>query len=78
MWPAATWSIVEAEHWRNYISPNNFLYGHMLAHKDGAGPPVRKLVIAIDEFLAGEIVMQFDTPDPSEIEEACGVVAHKR
>lgn len=57
---------------------NNFLYGHILPHKEGSGPPVRKVVIGVEEFLAGVIVMQFDMPDPSEIQEACGVVAHKR
>jgi hypothetical protein len=62
----------------NSFMLNNFLYGHMFAHKEGSGAPIRKVVIAIDEYLAGEIVMQFDMPDPSEIQEACGMVAHKR
>jgi hypothetical protein len=57
---------------------NNLLYGHILPHKEGTSAPVRKLVIAVDQFLAGEIAMQFDMPDPTSIADACGVIAHKK
>lgn len=52
--------------------------GHVMAHKEGTGAPTRKVVIATDEFVGGEIVMQFDMPDPESVAEACGVVVHKR
>jgi hypothetical protein len=57
---------------------NNLLYGHVMAHKEGTSAPVHKLVIATDEFVGGEIVMQFDMPEPENVAEACGVVVHKR
>ncbi len=57
---------------------NTLLYGHFLPHKENSGQPVRKLVIATDEYLAGEVVMQFDLPNPAPVAEACGLVVHKR
>ncbi len=57
---------------------NNLLYGHVIAHKEGSSAPIRKLVIATDEFVGGEIVMQFDMPAPDSVAEACGIVVHKR
>jgi len=49
-----------------------------MAHKEGTTAPVRKLVVATNEFVGGEIVMQFDMPNPDSVAEACGVVVHKR
>jgi len=57
---------------------NILLYGHFLPHKENTSPAVRKLVIAAHEYLASEIVMQFDLPDPGPPSEACGLVVHKR
>jgi hypothetical protein len=57
---------------------NTLLYGHFLLHKENSSPPVRKLVIAVNEYLAGEVVMQFNLPDPAPVAEACGLVVHKR
>lgn len=57
---------------------NTLLYGHAMAHKEGSNAPVRKLVVATNEFVGGEIVMQFDMPDPDSVAEACGVVVHRR
>ena len=57
---------------------NNLLYGHVMAQKEGTNAPIHKVVIAADEFVGGEIVMQFDMPAPESVAEACGVVVHKR
>jgi len=57
---------------------NNLLYGHMLPHKEGTGAPVHKVVIAANEYLAGQVVAQFDMPDPTSVAEACGVIFHKK
>lgn len=56
---------------------NNLLYGHVVPHKENTTAPIRKVVLAMDEYLAAEIVMQFDMPDASEIGDACGAIAHK-
>jgi len=56
----------------------NLLYGHMLLHKENTTPPVKKVVISVSEHLAGEVVMQFTMPDPTEVADACGVIVHKR
>jgi hypothetical protein len=56
---------------------NTMLYGHFLDHKEGTGSSVRKVVIAADEYLAGEVVMQFDMPDATQVSESCGVTVHK-
>jgi hypothetical protein len=57
---------------------NNLLYGHLLKHKENTSPPTRKIVIGIGGILDGEIVMQFDMPDPTRVADACGVNRHKR
>ena len=57
---------------------NNLLYGHIAAHKENSTPPVSKVVIATDEFAGGEIVMQFDMPNPDALAEACGIVYHRQ
>jgi hypothetical protein len=55
---------------------NNLLYGHMLPHKENTNPQVRKVVIGVPEYLGGEIVMQFDMPDSTDVAETCGVIWH--
>jgi hypothetical protein len=60
------------------IEFDNLLYGHMLPHKEGTGEPVHKVVIAANEYLATQIVAQFDMPDPTQVAEACGVTIHKK
>jgi hypothetical protein len=56
---------------------NTLLYGHFMPHKENTSPPVKKVVIGFDEYLGGEVVMQFDMPDPTEVADACGVIWHK-
>lgn len=56
---------------------NTLLYGHFMPHKENTSPPVKKVVIGFDEYLGGEVVMQFDMPDPTEVAEACGAIWHK-
>jgi len=60
------------------VTLNTLLYGHFLPHKPDTNPAIRKAVIAVNEYLAGEIVMQFDMPDPTEVADACGGLVHKR
>jgi len=55
----------------------NILYGHGMYHKENTNPQVRKVVIGVSEFLGGEVVMQFDMPDATEVAEACGIILHK-
>ena len=55
----------------------NLLYGHATYHKENTNPQVRKVVIGVSEYLGGEVVMQFDMPDATEVGEACGIVLHK-
>jgi hypothetical protein len=56
---------------------NNLLYGHLLAHKEGTNPQIRKAVVGLEEFLGAEIVVQFDMPDATEVAETCGVIWQK-
>jgi hypothetical protein len=39
--------------------------------------PVRRLEISANENQAGQIVMQFEMPDPSEMANTCGIAEHK-
>jgi len=59
------------------IDLNTLLYGHFMFHKENTSSQVKKIVIGIDEYLGGEVVMQFDLPDSSEVAEACGVTWYK-
>jgi hypothetical protein len=56
---------------------NDFFYGHQISHKEGTSPQVRKVVVSIPELRGGEIVVQFDLPDVTEVAKACGVTYHK-
>jgi hypothetical protein len=38
----------------------HLLFAHTLPHKPGTGGPIRKVMIALDEYLHGEVVVQFD------------------
>lgn len=56
---------------------NDFFYGHQISHKEGSSPQVRKVVVSIPEHHGGDIVIQFDLPDVTEVARACGVSYHK-
>jgi hypothetical protein len=56
---------------------NDFFYGHQISHKEGTSPQVRKVVVSIPELRGGDIVVQFDLPDVTEVAKACGVTYHK-
>jgi hypothetical protein len=60
------------------IQTNTLLYGHFMPHKEGTNAPVHKVVIAVNEALAAEVVMQFDMPDPTPAADACGIILHKK
>lgn len=55
----------------------NLLYAHHLYHKENSSPQMRKVVIGVPEYLGGEIVMQFDLPDSTEVADACGIITHR-
>jgi hypothetical protein len=56
---------------------NNLLYGHMLPHKEGTSDQIHKVLIGVNEYLAAEIVIEFDMPDATQVGDACGVIWHK-
>ncbi len=60
------------------IEFNTVLYGHFTKHKEGTNPPVHKLVLGVDEHKGGEVVIQFDMPDPTDMADACGVLIRKK
>lgn len=51
----------------------NLLYGHILMHKAGKGDQVHQVTLGMSEYLAGQVQMQFEMPDATEIGYACGV-----
>ncbi len=55
----------------------NLIYGQHGFRKQNTNPQIRKIVIGVDEFLGGEVVMQFDLPDATEVAEACEIIWHK-
>jgi hypothetical protein len=57
---------------------STLLYGHFMPHKEETGDPIHKIVIAVDEYLGAEIVMQFDVPDPTIPADTCGIILHKK
>lgn len=55
---------------------NNLFYGHMLPHKPDTGPQVQKVLIGVQEFLGGEVVMEFDLPNIENVADSCGCINH--
>ena len=51
---------------------DNLIWGHQIYHKPGTSQQIRKVVIGVQEHLAGQIVMQFDLPDSEQVAAACG------
>jgi len=49
------------------------LYSHKAYRKDRISVPARKAVIQVSEYLGGNITMEFDYPDPTEVADACGL-----
>jgi len=62
----------------NDLALNTLLYGHFMPRKEDTNEQVHKVIIGIDEALAGEVQIQFDMPDATAVAEACGVVMHKK
>jgi hypothetical protein len=56
---------------------NDFFYGHQISHREGTSPQVRKIVLNIPEYKGGDVVIQFDLPDVTEVARACGVSYHR-
>ncbi|MFP5226878.1 MAG: hypothetical protein ACLGXA_04565 [Acidobacteriota bacterium] len=50
---------------------SNILWGHELPHKPHSSDQVHKFVIAVQQHLGGQIVMQFDMPDAEQVGAAC-------
>lgn len=56
---------------------DDFFYGHEISHKENTSPQIKKVVLSIPEYLGGNIVIQFDLPDVTEVAKTCGVTMHK-
>jgi hypothetical protein len=54
---------------------NEFFYGD--SHKDATSSQVRKIVLNLSEFKGGDVVIQFDLPDITQVASACGLKNHK-
>jgi hypothetical protein len=50
---------------------SNILWGHELPHKPHSSDQVHKFVIAVQQHLGGQIVMEFDMPDAEQVGAAC-------
>jgi hypothetical protein len=57
---------------------DNLLYGHLLTHKENTNPPVRKVTLGVPQYLGGEIEVEFDMPEPGDVAEVCGAIAHRK
>jgi hypothetical protein len=55
---------------------NNLFYGHMLPHKPNTSPQVQKVLIGVQEWQAGEVVMEFDLPNVENVADSCGCINH--
>jgi hypothetical protein len=56
---------------------NDFFYGHDISHRENTSPQIKKLVVSIPEYRGGNVVIQFDLPDVTEVAKTCGVTYHK-
>ena len=55
---------------------SKLLYGKESPHKAGKGEQVRRILLGAYEHEGGQIQMQFDLPDVTEVAEACGLIQH--
>jgi hypothetical protein len=56
----------------------DLLYSHKAIYKENASVPARKAVIQVPEYLGGNITMEFDFPDPTEVAGSCGLFLYKK
>lgn len=78
----------KADHWDNVSDYqaagfglqelSDILWGQAPPRKEDGNPPVKKLVITVQQQLAGKIVMQFNMPDPAPVSEFCGCTYFKK
>jgi hypothetical protein len=57
---------------------SGLLYSHKAIYKENASVPARKAVIQVPEYLGGNITMEFDFPDPTEVADSCGLFLYKK
>ena len=50
---------------------SNILWGHAIPHKPHSSDQVHKFVIAVQQHVGGQIVMEFDMPDAEQVGAAC-------
>ena len=50
---------------------SNILWGHEIPHKPHSSDQVHKFVIAVQQHVGGQIVMEFDMPDAEQVGAAC-------
>lgn len=57
---------------------NDLFYGHIVQHKENTSPQIKKVVLNIPQPRGGgNVVIQFDLPDVTEVAKNCGVSYHK-
>ena len=56
---------------------NDLFYGHIVPHKENSSPQIKKVVFNIPQSRGGNVVIQFDLPDVTEVGRTCGVTYHK-
>jgi hypothetical protein len=54
------------------------LYSHKAIYKENTSLPAKKAVIRVSEYLGGNITMEFDFPDPTDVADACGLFLYKK
>lgn len=57
---------------------DNLLYGHLLLHKAHTTPPVKTVIVRVQQYLSGNVGMEFEMPDPQAVADACGAIWHKK
>jgi hypothetical protein len=56
---------------------SDFFYGHMFEHKPNTSPQIQKVVVSVPEYLGGDVVIQFDLGDVTEVAKTCGILLTK-
>lgn len=78
LYPSTTYKALSLQpQYCGFCTVADLLYGHQLPHKEGSGPQVKKVLLSIPEYMGGDVVIQFDMPDATEVSSACGITAHK-
>jgi hypothetical protein len=57
---------------------NTLFYSRATQRKSDSGQAVKRVVLSVDQYLAGNVVIEFDLPEQESTYDSCGLIKHHR